>query len=269
MTIAKLQNGVEMYYEVHGEGESLILINGLKSDHTGWAPMLDMLKDRFQVILLDNRGVGQTKDDGQPFMIKDMADDIILLMNHLGIESAYVAGHSMGGAIAQVLAHDYPEKIRKLFLCNSFVKFNETSREAFSGILGLYQNGASRAEIINAIIPWVFVDTLDTPEFRLQIHTFVESDQLWQSKEDYERQLNAINSFDSSSWVDKISIPTVVIGSHADKTALPEESKNLKEKIQRAELEMLEGGHASAVEQAEAFCELFFNHLCLSHTNRY
>lgn len=261
MTNVTLENGVDMYYEIHGGGEPLLLINGLKSDHTGWAPMLDKLKERFQVILLDNRGVGQTKDDGKNFTIQDMANDIILLMKHLDIDSVYIAGHSMGGAIAQVLAHDYPHKIKKLFLCNTFEKFNETSRQAFGKVLDLYHDEASRAEIMNVIIPWVFVDTLDTPEFRSQLHKFVEADQLWQSKEDYQRQLYALNAFDSSNWVGKINVPTVVIGSRADKTALPEESKRLKEKIKYAELEMLDGGHASAVEQAEAFCELLSNHL--------
>src|SRR3990167_5873739 len=110
MPMANLNNGVEMYYEIHGSGEPFVLINGLKSDHTGWMPMLDNLKERYQVILLDNRAIGQTKDNGKAFSIEDMASDVVLLMDHLKIDEAHVAGHSMGGAIAQVLAHQYPEK---------------------------------------------------------------------------------------------------------------------------------------------------------------
>ena len=125
MPIAKLPNNIEMYFEVHGEGEPFVLMNGLKSDHTDWAPMLDTLKENFQVILLDNRAIGQTKDDGKPFTIEDMAADVANLMNHLNIESAFVAGHSMGGAIAQVLAHTHPDQVKKLFLFNTFIKFNQ------------------------------------------------------------------------------------------------------------------------------------------------
>src|SRR3990167_4957000 len=172
MPIAKLKNNVEMYYEMHGYKEPLVLINGLKSDHTGWMPMLDNLKKRFQVILLDNRAIGQTKDDGKAFTVEDMAFDVVLLMEHLKIDLAYIAGHSMGGAIAQVLAHRYPEKVKKIFLCNTFIKFNE----AFSEVLELYKQGASRVVIMNTVIPWVFANTLDTPEFRAQIHAFIEAD---------------------------------------------------------------------------------------------
>ena len=259
MPIAKLPNQVEMYYEIHGQGEPFVLINGLKSDHSGWAPMLDILKEQFQVILLDNRGVGQTKDDGKAFLTDDMADDVIHLMGYLKIESAYIAGHSMGGAIAQRIAYIAPEKVKKLFLCNTFIQFNDVARRAFENVLECYKNNASRAEIIDAVIPWVFVDGFVTLELRKLIHDQVNADPLWQSKEDYARQLHALNMFDSSEWIGKITVPTVVIGSKADKTALPKESESLAEKM-NADLVMLEGGHASAVEQSVAFSDIFLTH---------
>lgn len=264
MPMAKLNNGVEMYYEVHGEEneDTFVLINGLKSDHTGWMPMLEKLKERFRVILLDNRAIGQTKDGGKAFKIECLAEDVIQLMSHLDIDSAHVAGHSMGGAIAQTIAHRYPEKVKTVFLCNTFMKFNEDSRQGFGEVLKLYQQNATPSQIMDVVIPWVFVDTLDTPEFRKQIYAFVEADPLWQKGEDYKRQLDALNDFDSTKWVGEISVPTIVVGSNADKTALPQESHDLAHCIPGAKLEMLEGGHASAVEQADAFTEILFNHTC-------
>ncbi|EKD92123.1 MAG: hypothetical protein ACD_29C00169G0001 [uncultured bacterium] len=259
MPIVKLPSQVEMYYEVHGQGEPLVLINGLKSDHNGWAPMLNTLKEHFQLILLDNRGMGQTKDNGKAFLIDDMALDVIHLMDHLKIESAYIAGHSMGGAIAQRIGYIAPEKVKKLFLCNTFIKFNNTARQVFENVLTLYHNNASRVEIIDAVIPWVFVDGFVTPELRKLIHDQVNADPLWQSKEDYARQLHALNTFDSSGWVEKIAVSTVVIGSKADKTALPKESELLAEKM-NAGLVMLDGGHASAVEQSVAFSDILLTH---------
>lgn len=261
MPITKLNPNLEMYYEVHGEGEPLVLINGLKSDHTGWMPMLDSLQKHFQVILFDNRAVGQTKDDGQDLSIEVMANDVVALMNHLNISSAHIAGHSMGGAIAQVLAHQRPGKVKSLFLCNTFIKFNSAASQAFGKVLSLYQNDASRKQIMEAVIPWVFSKTMDTPELREQIVSFVSSDPCWQTMQDYQRQLSALNAFDSTAWVGQISAPTIVVGSRDDITALPEESEQIAIAIKGAKLEMLAGGHASAIEQTGAFITLFEQHL--------
>ena len=261
MAIAKLKNNLNMYYEIHGEGEPLILINGLKSDHTGWVPLLDSLRKHFQVIILDNRAVGQTKDNGDFFTIEDMAFDIIQLMDMLTISSAHIAGHSMGGAVAQVIAHQYADRVKKVFLCNTFMKINEVPNKTFNDVLTLFRQGSSREDIMDAILPWVFSSSFNTPELRAQIHSFVAVDPFWQSPEDYERQLHALGSFDSSLWAKEITVPTVVVGSHEDRTALPEESIALANSIAAAQLEMLDGGHASAIEQPAAFYKLFAKHL--------
>lgn len=152
----------------------------------------------------------------------------------------------------------YFKRVKKLFLCNTFIKFNEDSRQAFGKILDLYKNNAPRSEIMDAVIPWVFSDKFTTPELRAFIHEAVAADPLWQTKEDYERQLNALNAFDSSQWIENITTPAVVIGSRDDRTALPKESELLARKI-RADLEILEGGHASAVEQGVLFSEILIN----------
>src|SRR3990167_9182359 len=161
---------LKMYYEVHGEGEPMIMINGLKSDHTGWVPTLDAIKHGHKVILFDNRGVGQTTDEGKDFSVETMANDVKKLMLHLEIDSAYIVGHSLGGAIAQVFAHRYPENVKKLILCNTFIKFNDAAAEAFKCVLSLYHQGAPQSDIMDAVIPWVFVDGFVTPELRRFIH---------------------------------------------------------------------------------------------------
>jgi 3-oxoadipate enol-lactonase len=261
MPIVQLNPNLEMYYEVHGEGEPLILINGLKSDHTGWMPMLDKLKEEFQVILLDNRAVGQTKDNGLDFSIADMANDVVALMDYLDISSSHIAGHSMGGAIAQVLAHEHADRVESTLLCNTFIKFNDDASQGFGNVLKLFQNNSSRREIMEAVIPLVFSENMNTAELRDQIITFVESDPHWQTVHDYQRQLKALNDFDSSAWVGEIDVPTVVVGSHVDITALPAESEEIAARITDAKLEMLPGGHASSIEQPGAFIELFIKHI--------
>src|SRR5579884_1186018 len=93
-------NGINVYYEIHGVGEPLLLISGLASDHTFYRWVLPQLAARYQVIVFDNRGEGYTDKPNIPYSIDMMADDTAGLLHALGIARAHVLGTSMGGRIA-------------------------------------------------------------------------------------------------------------------------------------------------------------------------
>jgi pimeloyl-ACP methyl ester carboxylesterase len=104
-----LRNGdVDLYYELRGNGRPLLLVAGLASDQAFWYPALDALVARRQVILVDNRGAGRTTPADAPASISDMAGDCAALLRHLALSRVDVAGHSMGGMIAQELALRFP-----------------------------------------------------------------------------------------------------------------------------------------------------------------
>ena len=109
-------NGQKLYYEIHGEGEPLLLIMGLGSDSTGWLLQLADFAEHFKVITFDNRDVGRSSEAAGPYTLAEMAADTAGLMDALAIERAHVLGGSMGGAIAQELVLNYPEKMNKLIL---------------------------------------------------------------------------------------------------------------------------------------------------------
>lgn len=134
MAQAKI-NGISIEYEVHGadDGEPLLLIMGLGMQLTRWpAPLYEKLVARgFRVIRFDNRDVGLSQKftgapsiesvvmarmQGQspdiPYTLDDMAADAVGVLDHLGIERAHVTGASMGGMIGQLVAADYPERVR-------------------------------------------------------------------------------------------------------------------------------------------------------------
>jgi pimeloyl-ACP methyl ester carboxylesterase len=91
---------INMYYEIHGQGEPLLLIMGLGSDLTGWMFQTPEFSKRYAVIAFDNRGVGRTDAPDMPYSVRMMADDAIGLMDVLGIDKAHILGLSMGGFIA-------------------------------------------------------------------------------------------------------------------------------------------------------------------------
>src|SRR5262249_19585046 len=104
-------NDINVYYEVHGEGEPLLLIHGLASRGDWFKLQIPALSERFRVIIFDNRGVGETDQPEGPYSIAQMADDSLGLLDALGVESAGVFGVSMGGMIAQELVLRRPQRV--------------------------------------------------------------------------------------------------------------------------------------------------------------
>lgn len=101
MEMLKLpSNGLELAYEREGHGTPLILIHGYPLDHSIWQPLVPLLENRFDLIMPDLRGFGQSLPAGSTTRLSDMAGDLITLMDHLQIQKALVAGHSMGGYVS-------------------------------------------------------------------------------------------------------------------------------------------------------------------------
>ena len=109
-------NDVQLYHEVHGQGEPLVLIMGLGANTSGWDMQIPALSREFQVVAFDNRGSGRSDKPPTPYSMRLFADDTAGLMDTLGIASAHVYGQSMGGLIAQELALSYPQRVRTLVL---------------------------------------------------------------------------------------------------------------------------------------------------------
>ena len=112
-------NDLGLYYETHGAGAPLVLISGLGYPLWQWHRMVPYLEKRFQVVTFDNRGVGQTGKPAGPYSASMLAGDTVGLLDALGIESAVVMGHSMGGFIAQAMALEHPQRVSKLILAST------------------------------------------------------------------------------------------------------------------------------------------------------
>src|SRR3989338_226441 len=107
MPVATLPTGVDIYYESHGKGESLVFIPATGLSGEVWKA--------FQV----PRGCGRSPRVQAVCTIDQMACDVVALLDHLGIESAHVLGHSMGGRIALAMALNFPRKVKSLILAAS------------------------------------------------------------------------------------------------------------------------------------------------------
>ena len=109
-------NGLNYYYEIHGEGEPLLLLHGGLGSIDMFAPVLPALMEDRQIIGVDLHGHGRTALGDRPISHSDMGDDLAHVLSELGYESVDVMGYSMGGGTALRLAIQHPEKVRRLAL---------------------------------------------------------------------------------------------------------------------------------------------------------
>lgn len=107
-------NGLQMYYEIHGTGDPLVLLHGAFATIDLWGPILETLAEDHQVIAVESQGHGHTADIDRPFSYEQFADDVAGLMAHLGIAQADIAGYSMGANTGLRLAMQDPDLVRKL-----------------------------------------------------------------------------------------------------------------------------------------------------------
>ena len=128
-------NDIQMYYEIHGDGEPLVLIVGLGTDISEWEGIIHWLAQKYQVLAFDNRGVGRTDKPDIHYSIEMMADDTAGLMQTLGIQQAHILGISMGGRIALALALRHPRASKNSSLSPHPLEVVKNWRRRFFGIL--------------------------------------------------------------------------------------------------------------------------------------
>ena len=143
-------NDLNVYFEIHGEGEPLVLLHGAYMNVDGMAPLLGPLAEQRQVIALELQGHGRTADADRPITYEGMADDTAAVMTHLGIERADVVGYSMGAGVGLQMAIRHPERVRKLVGASTAYAYDGMPAEAvemFPTITpAMFKGGAMEAE---------------------------------------------------------------------------------------------------------------------------
>ena len=113
-------NGLEMYYEVHGSGDPVVLLHGSFMTITNnWTQWIGELSKTRKVIAIEMQGHGRTADIDREFSSEHLADDVAALLDYLKIARADLIGYSMGGGVAMQCAIRHPDKVRKVVVISS------------------------------------------------------------------------------------------------------------------------------------------------------
>lgn len=250
-------NDINLYYEIHGQGQPIVCISGFTGDHNGWGAVVEGLAQNYQVITFDNRGVGHSDCPDYPYTVEMMAEDVTALMQALHLKKAHLIGNSMGGNIAQIIAYQHPELVKSLVLANSFMKAHGRLVLHVQTRLDLMKLGfpIPAEVVIHGLLLWAYSSHyLGQPGVVDRLTKAALTNPVVITIEGYEHQLNALLTFDSQKWFDKINVPCLVISSDDDLLASPKEAQYMADKIPGAEYFCFEDiGHLPQLECPEAF----------------
>ncbi len=203
---------LDMYYELHGEGEPVVLIGGLANDMSEWPWLVDWCARTHRVLAFDNRGAGRTGKPDIPYSIEMMAADTAGLMTALDISGATVLGVSMGGKIALALALDHPELVGRLIL----VSTSPVSRP---------DNGPTRMEML------MFLGRLFA-RGKYRQPGYAQS-----------RQRQASFAFECVDRLDEIEAPTTIMHGRNDRISPLRQAEAIRQGIAGSQLVTFRGGH--------------------------
>ena len=237
--------GVKIYYEVVGQGDPLVLIQGYGHHLLHWGTLpSEFAKLQYQVILIDNRGVGRSDKPDAPVTIAVMADDVCKVLDALSIKRASVFGVSMGGMIAQEFALNHADRLANLVLGCTFC--------------GGSHSVSPTPEGAKILFDYNYLKSMTSEQRSREIFRFFCSDEFIESNPEalkyyhavttqyptptyvFVRQAEAVSKFDTWERLPNIKSPAMIIHGTSDQIIPFKNSEILEERIPGAELTLLQ-----------------------------
>jgi pimeloyl-ACP methyl ester carboxylesterase len=252
-------NGIELYYQVHGGGEPVLLIMGTGNDHTLWRAQVEAFSTEFRCIAYDNRGTGKTSKPETGYSTEILAEDAAGLLDAMEITAAHVAGWSLGSVVAQELALRHPEKVLSLSLYSTWDRCYSHFRRRFElqgEIAKLGRPDMLRAFAVLTLFSARFLNEHEDEvrEFEKRLYAAssppAERTPLHALLGHYQADINH-NAVDR---LEQINAPTLIVVGADDPLTRVEYARAVHDRIRGSELVVIEGGdHMLPVTMAPRF----------------
>ena len=245
-------NGIQLHYEIEGNGTPLLIISGTGADLRNPRPDYPTFEG-FQVLRYDQRGLGQTASPKGTYTMGDYADDAASLLNNLEIDRINVIGISFGGMVAQHLVKRYPSKVKKLVLaCTS------PGGEHFSSfdLREILLDSSNKVESWLQILDSRYKSSNDDlPTLNMIKDVLNKSTKLFPNlvTDGLTRQLEARSEHDCVNSLRDISHQTLIVGGRYDDIAPLKNLLEMHRLIKNSQLQIFEGGHLFLIQDKQAW----------------
>ena len=253
---------LDLYYELHGSGEPVVLISGTGGDlRTNPARGRGPLERGFQVLMYDQRGLGQTSKPDEPCTMADYAADCAALLDVVGWERAHVVGVSFGGMVAQHLALDHPERVDRLVLaCTSS---GGAGGASFDLLTVHHLPPEERLAVVAPVLDSRNDLTVEPPVLAPGFDAVLAGLRAGPRNADdpaapvgARRQLEARAGHDTWNRLPAVTAPTLVVGGRYDQQAPVANVERLAGRIPGAELRFYDGGHLFLLQDPSAWADI-------------
>ena len=258
-------NGYRMYYEIHGQGQPIVMIHGGLGGGEGCASMSEChaaaLASKYKLILYDRRAAGRSETPEGGYSMANQVQDLRSLLDHLGVERAHVLGSSGGGPIALTLALDFPQMVDTLLLINTMSYAAAAERaarqremEAFVSNEARYGLEGSVERGIEARMPGV---RENEPE-RFQRLKTINMEKFPGMLASFRAYLDIGDTIEAR--LSSLDVPTLIVHGDADTTISVSCSHTLHEKISGSQIEIIPGAvHGVMTNEADQVRDMIVN----------
>jgi 3-oxoadipate enol-lactonase/4-carboxymuconolactone decarboxylase len=249
---------MKTHYKIEGTPNSPVLVfsNSLGTDLRMWDAIVPPLLPYFRVIRYDTRGLGQSPVTSEPYSMAQLGQDVLDLLDELGLEKVHFCGLSMGGQIGQWLAIHHGHRLHKLVLSNTAAK------------IGKKENWNARIEWVEKDGMQSIWDATQKVWFRQDFllhnpHIIADLEEMFLKNEvsGYLNCCAAVRDADFSNDLYKIQAETLVIAGNEDPATTVADAEFMVEKIPNAVLEVLPARHIPCIEQPAAFANALIDFL--------
>jgi pimeloyl-ACP methyl ester carboxylesterase len=253
---------LELYYEIHGDGEPLVCVMGLGADLSVWELQIPDFSRHYRTVAFDNRDAGRSSYVDAPYGIREMAEDTIALADVLDLERFHLLGQSMGGAIAQEVALAIPDRVLTLTLCVTYAAATAWTRERARLEAETMAAKSDEQLLDEQLLASFSNEAYSRPGFISYLRRLILSYPYPQRRAGLRRQLEATSRHDARDRLHLLRMPVHVIGAEEDLRVPVWRSRELADLIPGARLSIIPGaGHAANIERPDELNKLVLEFL--------
>ena len=253
MSVARVR-GIELAYDVSGEGLPVVLLHGFPFNRTLWRDQTEMLAATHRVVAPDLRGFGESAVGGEDAAtMEEMARDVAALMDELRIERAILGGLSMGGYVALAFCRLFSRRVRALVLADTRPQSDTEEGRRNRDVMARLALDEGMGAIAEAMLPKLLAPAthMKNPQAVARVREMILSTKP-------EAAAAALRGMavrqDHTNWLQNVLQPTLIVVGSEDQLTPPADSETMRGEIRGSRLEVIEGaGHVSNVERPREF----------------